>query len=454
MSLSGRRDRSALARKAPARPSASSSPARSTCPSTLAAIRAGNFEDDWTELAGRRLGVRGGGRGPGDQAPALLQGRPRGEEDGHRHLQHLGPRHRGHVVASAGGAPSALPGHPLLQPAPLPEAPGDDPRPRDRAPRARRHRGLLRPACSARASSAARTRPNFIGNRIGSYGFGAALQAMQELDLTIEEVDALTGPAIGRAQERHLPHRGHRGRGRLRQGRHQPLRRGAERPRARALPRPRLHEDRWSSGSGWARRRGSASTRRTARRSGPSTGRRSSTANGGRRSSPRWRPRSRWPTSGPGCNQILAGNDKAAQFLWPCARLDLPLRRQPRPRDLGRRGLGGSRDGVGLRLGPGPVPAHGRARSGGGGRAWPGRRASGPAARREAPGLGPEALLRDGRRTDHRLRRGRPGADTRPAGRRRARRPRGARRRAQEEPGSQPPRPGRRLWASSSSTPR
>jgi len=40
--------------------------------------------------------------------------------------------------------------------------------------------------------------PNFIGNRIGSYGLGAALRAMADLDLTIEEVDALTGPAIGR----------------------------------------------------------------------------------------------------------------------------------------------------------------------------------------------------------------------------------------------------------------
>ncbi|HET7290974.1 MAG TPA: 3-hydroxyacyl-CoA dehydrogenase NAD-binding domain-containing protein [Vicinamibacteria bacterium] len=42
--------------------------------------------------------------------------------------------------------------------------------------------------------------PNFIGNRIGSYGFAVVLQAMQELELTVEEVDALTGPAIGRAK--------------------------------------------------------------------------------------------------------------------------------------------------------------------------------------------------------------------------------------------------------------
>jgi 3-hydroxyacyl-CoA dehydrogenase len=42
--------------------------------------------------------------------------------------------------------------------------------------------------------------PNFIANRVGSYAFGAALKAMHELDLTIEEVDTLTGPAIGRAK--------------------------------------------------------------------------------------------------------------------------------------------------------------------------------------------------------------------------------------------------------------
>ena len=42
--------------------------------------------------------------------------------------------------------------------------------------------------------------PNFIANRIGSYGMGAALRAMQDLDLTIEDVDYLTGPAIGRAK--------------------------------------------------------------------------------------------------------------------------------------------------------------------------------------------------------------------------------------------------------------
>jgi 3-hydroxyacyl-CoA dehydrogenase len=42
--------------------------------------------------------------------------------------------------------------------------------------------------------------PNFIANRIGSYGLGAVLQTMVELDLGVDEVDTLTGPAIGRAK--------------------------------------------------------------------------------------------------------------------------------------------------------------------------------------------------------------------------------------------------------------
>jgi 3-hydroxyacyl-CoA dehydrogenase len=42
--------------------------------------------------------------------------------------------------------------------------------------------------------------PNFIANRIGAYGLGVALRAMTDLDLTLEEVDTLTGSAIGRAR--------------------------------------------------------------------------------------------------------------------------------------------------------------------------------------------------------------------------------------------------------------
>src|SRR3954454_550963 len=43
----------------------------------------------------------------------------------------------------------------------------------------------------------AKDTPNFIANRIGTFSVLNVRRLMQELDLTIEEVDALTGPAVG-----------------------------------------------------------------------------------------------------------------------------------------------------------------------------------------------------------------------------------------------------------------
>jgi len=44
----------------------------------------------------------------------------------------------------------------------------------------------------------AKDTPNFIANRIGTYGFLKAIHLMVELGLEIDEVDELTGPALGR----------------------------------------------------------------------------------------------------------------------------------------------------------------------------------------------------------------------------------------------------------------
>ncbi|HLW83478.1 MAG TPA: 3-hydroxyacyl-CoA dehydrogenase/enoyl-CoA hydratase family protein [Candidatus Acidoferrales bacterium] len=44
---------------------------------------------------------------------------------------------------------------------------------------------------------AAKDTPNFIANRIGTFSMLNALRLMNELDMTVEEVDACTGPAIG-----------------------------------------------------------------------------------------------------------------------------------------------------------------------------------------------------------------------------------------------------------------
>src|SRR5439155_1339863 len=40
--------------------------------------------------------------------------------------------------------------------------------------------------------------PGFVANRLGVYGMLLALRAMDEFDLTIDEVDLLTGPMLGR----------------------------------------------------------------------------------------------------------------------------------------------------------------------------------------------------------------------------------------------------------------
>lgn len=43
----------------------------------------------------------------------------------------------------------------------------------------------------------AKDTPNFIANRIGTYSMMNVLRLMREMDMTIEEVDACTGPAVG-----------------------------------------------------------------------------------------------------------------------------------------------------------------------------------------------------------------------------------------------------------------
>lgn len=44
----------------------------------------------------------------------------------------------------------------------------------------------------------ARDTPNFIANRIGTYGLLVTLAEMERMGLSVEEVDAITGPALGR----------------------------------------------------------------------------------------------------------------------------------------------------------------------------------------------------------------------------------------------------------------
>jgi 3-hydroxyacyl-CoA dehydrogenase len=58
----------------------------------------------------------------------------------------------------------------------------------------------LRDFCDRRLGKGvveAKDTPNFIANRIGTYSMLNALRLMGELDMTVEEVDACTGPAVG-----------------------------------------------------------------------------------------------------------------------------------------------------------------------------------------------------------------------------------------------------------------
>src|SRR5947209_17055020 len=43
----------------------------------------------------------------------------------------------------------------------------------------------------------AKDTPNFIGNRIGTFSVLNVMRVMQEMDLSIEEIDALTGASVG-----------------------------------------------------------------------------------------------------------------------------------------------------------------------------------------------------------------------------------------------------------------
>ena len=55
----------------------------------------------------------------------------------------------------------------------------------------------------------ARDTPNFIANRIGVYVMTQAIELMQEQGLTVEEVDVLTGSALGWPRTGYLPPVGH-----------------------------------------------------------------------------------------------------------------------------------------------------------------------------------------------------------------------------------------------------
>ncbi len=95
--------------------------------------------------------------------------------------------------------PAPLPDHPLLQPGALPQAAGTGAGPADR-PRADAFMGAVRHREAGQGRRLRKDTPNFIGNRIGSYGFLVTLRRMLDEGYTIEEVDAIFGPVAGPRQ--------------------------------------------------------------------------------------------------------------------------------------------------------------------------------------------------------------------------------------------------------------
>ena len=167
------------------------------------------------------------------------------------------------------GLAQALPGHPLLQPGPLHAARSSSSPSRETDPAVTA--SAWPPSASsgwARASSTARTRPTSWPTASASSPWPTPSTHMVEMGCTVEEVDAVVGPAMGRAQERLLPHRRHGG------PRH-PAARG-QRTATTALPddeerdifkMPERHARRWWRRGCSATSRSRASTRRPRGRS-------------------------------------------------------------------------------------------------------------------------------------------------------------------------------------------
>ena len=159
------------------------------------------------ENAGRsRLDHRGRGRESRDQARVAQEGRSRPQAGNHHHDQHQRPAGGQDCRGLSGGFPPLLVRHALLQSAALHAAAGDYSHARDRPRRCIEAVAHFSDVRLGKGVVFAKDTPNFIANRIGTFSVLNVMRLMQEMDLTIEDVDALTGHARGLAEVRDLPH--------------------------------------------------------------------------------------------------------------------------------------------------------------------------------------------------------------------------------------------------------
>ena len=158
----------------------------------------GGFDDDLDALAERRLDHRGRRRAPRRQAGAARAGRRGARAARDRQLEHVRDSDR---ARSPRAAPTASGAHllgthffnpprylRLLEIIPTPET---DPAVVDAIAAFADHR-------LGKGVVVAKDTPNFIANHIGLYGVMRMLRALATGGYTIEEIDAITGPAIGR----------------------------------------------------------------------------------------------------------------------------------------------------------------------------------------------------------------------------------------------------------------
>ena len=174
-----------------------SKPAAFMDPSLARLVTVGNFEDDLKKLADVDWIIEAVVENLEIKRALLQKGGsdPQAGNDRHDQYQRLARRQDRRRILRR--LPPGLVRHALLQSAALHAVAGNHSDAGGGSRRDRRHLSLLRRAIWARASCIAKDTPNFIGNRIGTFSVLNVMRLMQEMDLTIEEVDALTGQAVG-----------------------------------------------------------------------------------------------------------------------------------------------------------------------------------------------------------------------------------------------------------------
>ncbi len=178
---------------------------------------------------------------------AAREGRRRAAAGLDRQLEHVRHSDRRARRGAQRRLPAALARHALLQPAALP-APARGHSDAGDRPGGRRGRHATSPTiASARASSSRRTRRTSSATTSALYGVMRILATVAAGEYTIEEVDAITGPAARPAEERHVPHARSRRPRHPRPRRRQPARAAAATRAARRVDAAAVRRRRCSS---------------------------------------------------------------------------------------------------------------------------------------------------------------------------------------------------------------